>query len=135
MISPSGLWFPDDLPVGTRIVTDKGPGYEAGMVLVEDKSTPNVMVPAVARIRRNSDGEIRDRAIELCTYRDVNGDFHDGTYIWEEGNFACDCNRRSFFYGDEMTDEMWDAGCTDDQFDVQILIDGKPYWESDGWER
>lgn len=34
------------------------------------------------------------------------------TFMWDEGNYACDCNRASFFIGDE------DHKCSEDRFHI-----------------
>ena len=46
-------------------------------------------------------------------------DFND--YIWSEGNFACDCNRESFFlqwHGESTKDDIDECG--DDRFSVRL---------------
>lgn len=62
------------------------------------------------KIRRNSDGIIRCYPTTWDWY---------GDFIWEEGNFACDCNRGDFFAkaGDE---EDSDHECGDGDYSVFI---------------
>ena len=51
----------------------------------------------IAVIRENASGEIRER--ETDGILDENG---PSIFIWEDGNYSCDCNRYLFFtYGDE----------------------------------
>ncbi len=40
-------------------------------------------------------------------------------FMWEEGNFSCDCNRSRFLYGDE------DAKCNngENQIEAALIID------------
>jgi hypothetical protein len=46
-------------------------------------------------------------------------------YLWAEGNFACDCNRRHF-WGYAIGEEYSEAPCGDDEFAVdKIEVDGK----------
>lgn len=68
-------------------------------------------------IRRNADGV--ERVYETDGILD--GDALS-TYIWEEGNFACDCNRYDFFQeagGDDSV--AADARCGDDGYLVWIV--------------
>lgn len=52
---------------------------------------------------------------------DWNGDF-----IWEDGNYACDCNRSLFFQWATLgTDaEVEESRCGDGRFVVEITVDG-----------
>ncbi len=43
----------------------------------------------------------------------------DGLFIWEEGNYACDCNRAVFF--DPTRSEK--TACSDGRFQVRITDD------------
>jgi hypothetical protein len=75
-----------------------------------------VQTTATLEIRRNSDGAIR---------RDPNPwDWH-GDFIWEEGNFSCDCNRYLFWCraADEPEAEDEDGpehACGDDRYSVRL---------------
>lgn len=43
-------------------------------------------------------------------------------YIWEEGNYACDCNRSIFWHS--ANDPNWDGesdDCGDDKYSVQVI--------------
>lgn len=51
-------------------------------------------VAVKAEIRLNATGEVRDCSTEGII---LAGDQNPVTYIWEEGNFSCDCNRAIFF--------------------------------------
>lgn len=71
----------------------------------------------VVRIRRNSDGKIGDFRDSIPLEYAPNQE--DGFFIWEEGNFACDCNRHSFFckaVGEEDTED--DPPCGDERYSV-----------------
>jgi hypothetical protein len=74
-------------------------------------------VKLLVLVRQNSTGEIRpytdDRGLvnresnELCSY------------VWREGNYSCDCNRRNFF---EPTFELpYENHCSDNLFSVRIV--------------
>ena len=48
-----------------------------------------------------------------CNYIDFN------PFIWEEGNYACDCNRGLFFYNWEGDEEF---ECGDSRFIIDKII-------------
>jgi hypothetical protein len=62
-------------------------------------------------LKKVATGEVK--IIKDDFYRDINDEEdEDGwtsrqgvTYIWEDGNFACDCNRRDFFEDDGNENE------------------------------
>lgn len=60
----------------------------------------------VVRIRRNSDGHIASYNDSIPKEYAPNKE--DGFFIWEEGNYACDCNRYSFFCRAVGNDEAKD---------------------------
>lgn len=67
----------------------------------------------VAEILNIKTGEIRIYDMPDCKDEDAN------TFIWEEGNFSCDCNRGIFFdraTGEEKDDS--DYPCGDDSYAV-----------------
>jgi hypothetical protein len=76
-------------------------------------------------IRRNSDGEVR-------AYSD---DYWDGTpYIWEHGNYACDCNRELFFLRAGGADPVVGATeCSDGRFAVRITDGAEIVYQDGGW--
>ena len=45
-------------------------------------------------------------------------DGHFGLYIWEEGNFSCDCNRASFFA--RAGNDEYDDECGESRFSINI---------------
>ncbi len=58
-------------------------------------------------------GVYEDKPGEGTLYlSEITEDWND--FLWTEGNFACDCNRRMLFI-DEDRD-----GCSDDEFVVEI---------------
>jgi hypothetical protein len=57
-----------------------------------------------ALIRENATGEVREYKDTL----DVTDDGVPNSYIWEDGNWACDCNRSMFF--DDVGDVREDDG-------------------------
>jgi hypothetical protein len=38
-------------------------------------------------------------------------------FLWQEGNYACDCNRGNFLYG-----PTFDSNCGDNRFEIVKLI-------------
>lgn len=63
-------------------------------------------------IRKNDTGETREIHE---TYPDEYVDSLQ--FMWSEGNYGCDCNRASFFYGDADFDDT----CGDTRFSVTSL--------------
>jgi hypothetical protein len=80
-------------------------------------------VDALFHIRKNDTGEIRIYKDDL--YLDDDGS--PNTFIWVDGNFSCDCNRSLFFAraNDEDEDEAWELGCSDTDYSVNIVVEGK----------
>lgn len=82
-----------------------------------------VMTECDVRIRRVSDGKevlYKDDLIWSDDYEEP----QLCTFIWEEGNFSCDCNRESFFY-DAMNiprDKQPDNGCNTGENEFQVEI-------------
>ena len=50
------------------------------------------LVPVIVKITRMLDGLSVEFEDSLYTTED-----YDGIYIWESGNYSCDCNRDLFF--------------------------------------
>ena len=42
------------------------------------------------------------------------------TYIWEDGNYSCDCNRRRFFARANDEDKDLDRPCGYDRYSVRL---------------
>lgn len=77
---------------------------------------------AIVRIRNNSTGEIRQRVEEFC----LEDDGSPSLFIWQEGNFSCDCNRWLFFHDFPDCEEDDEGPCGDSAFSVEILdLNGK----------
>lgn len=73
--------------------------------------------PVIVWIKKNETGEIRhyeDTLIEGCDEGLPN------IYIWEEGNYGCDCNRRLFFARVKDEDEDWETECSDGLYSVNL---------------
>ena len=75
-------------------------------------------VDVIACIRNNETGEIRE--YKSYTFLEVDGNYNN--FIWEEGNYSCDCNRHLFFKRakDEETDDDWNRGCSDYEYSVNL---------------
>jgi hypothetical protein len=65
-------------------------------------------------IRRNADGLVRVYETDPGTF----GGYHE--YVWTEGNFSCDCNRRLLFARAAGDDEDWESDCSEHLYDVRI---------------
>jgi len=68
-------------------------------------------------IRKNATGEIRK-------YEDT-GIWNEeeqelATYIWEEGNFSCDCNRQLFWWRANKENDEGETSCGENKFSVNI---------------
>ena len=66
-------------------------------------------------IKCNNTGEIRN----FYDSDPIDEDLESYLFLWEEGNFSCDCNRCLFFkrVNNELEDE---ASCGDEQYSVNI---------------
>lgn len=47
------------------------------------------------------------------------------TFIWSDGNFACDCNRRLLFARAAGEPDDWSGGCSEGDYVVRIVWDGQ----------
>jgi len=74
-------------------------------------------VKIIAHIKHNETGEVR--------VYDTTGLYSPATqeadtWIWEEGNYACDCNRRLFFARVKEEEEDWESPCSDGEYSVNV---------------
>ena len=74
-------------------------------------------VATVAEIRDNTTGIVREYQNDAFL---TNGDAEPSAYIWEDGNYSCDCNRRLLFARAAGEDEDWDGGCSDELYSVRV---------------
>ena len=81
-------------------------------------------IPCLLEIRLNATGEIRSMA-----------EMYSGSFIWEEGNYACDCNRELFFAWAAGEDDDLDGLCGDERFSVRIRNHAGSilYQDGEGW--
>lgn len=86
-------------------------------------------VKCIAEIRNNETGEIREFETDEIL---VIGEKYPSTFIWENGNYACDCNRHLFFKRakNEESKEDWDVECSHGKYSVNLKIkkDGNVYY-------
>ena len=75
-------------------------------------------VDVLVHIRKNETGEVRIYKDDLY----LDEDNLPNTFIWEDGNYACDCNRRLFFARVNDEDEDWESGCSDTEYSVNIML-------------
>ena len=72
-------------------------------------------IDVLIKIKENETNIIHDYKTESLWDEDTNTIY---TYIWEEGNFKCDCNRKLFFYNHEISDD--ELECSEDKYSVNI---------------
>ena len=85
--------------------------YPSGAPYREGDRLAEVLV----QIRRNSDGKIVEMRDQLYWPA---GDDEPSTYNWEDGNYACDGNRASFF-GD--TSSLDEHVCSHGKYSVNLI--------------
>lgn len=74
------------------------------------------MLKRTYRIRENETGNVRNYT------RDLDPKFIDSEiYLWEEGNYGCDCNRALHFAWANGDDDAPDRQCGNSAYSVQIL--------------
>ena len=73
----------------------------------------------IAHIRKNSTGEVREYPTEETFGW---SDDAPGRYMWEMGNFSCDCNRHIFWLrsGGNDTEAATEVGCSEGKFSVNL---------------
>jgi len=78
-------------------------------------------IQALIKIRNNKTGKVHSYYDNVLYDKD---DDCISVYIWEFGNYSCDCNRQLFFDGT-------DAPCSDGRFSVNIIspITGEFYYK------
>jgi len=78
----------------------------------------NWLLPVTVSLTRITDNKTVEYSTELYQTAD-----YDGTFIWEDGNYSCDCNRYLFFQRalDEPEDE--DFECSDGKYRVDWIKD------------
>lgn len=76
-----------------------------------------VWVKCIAEIRNNLTGEIRE-----CETDEILGLTEDSpyTFIWEDGNYACDCNRRIFFEENGEQGNTEEISCSNGKYYVNL---------------
>jgi hypothetical protein len=74
-------------------------------------------IATVAEICDNSTGVVREYAIDGLTEADG---VTPSDWMWEGGNYSCDCNRRLFFARAAGEDEDWYGGCGDVAYSVRV---------------
>ncbi len=69
------------------------------------------LVPVDVTIRRVVDGIERVHQTDLWQQN-----HYDGTFMWEDGNYSCDCNRAIFFGEPEEAE-----ACSDGRYLVKVV--------------
>lgn len=84
------------------------------LVQTKEKLADNgVWIELIAHIRKNETGEIRKHTTEAFL---ASGASTPSIFIWQTGNYACDCNREIFF----SDDDSQEAKCSDGRFSVNL---------------
>jgi predicted dehydrogenase len=82
------------------------------------KEKNDTLVKIIALIRKNKTGEIREYKDELY-WGNWYQDEEPSTYIWEDGNYSCDCNRYLFFQRVKNENED-NEECGDELYSVNL---------------
>ena len=77
----------------------------------------DLWVNITAQIKNNETGEIRQYAVIGIWDKEING---PNTYIWEEGNWSCDCNRCDFWHQSGGEEEWEESECGFEKFSVNL---------------
>jgi hypothetical protein len=82
----------------------------------------------VARIRLNATGEIRYFDCDAILSP---GEDHPSEFIWSEGNYSCDCNRKHFFNVSAGIKEYRAPKCSCGLYSVQLInpMNGRIYYD------
>jgi hypothetical protein len=77
----------------------------------------------IVHITRVADGETRQVDYGVHPRTLSNGETftkHNAEWLWEEGNYGCDCNRRLFF--ERVTNPGYDGyhECGDEAYEVRL---------------
>jgi len=91
--------------------------------MVNPKYTEKLRIKVDVYIKCNETQEIVKYPDELYCQ-----DGHPDVYMWEEGNYSCDCNRELFFEtiksGKSQMETYWNTGgeCSEGRYSVKIAI-------------
>lgn len=92
--------------------------YEKWYCLVEVEKPHDhlIWVYIIAHIKNNETSEVRQYKEKLNIEF---GESHPNDYIWESGNYACDCNREIFFRKAGQEEKI-DHDCGDGKYSVNL---------------
>ena len=86
-------------------------------------------VAVIAEIRHNKTGVVMEYETNEILF---DGEPDPGDYIWEAGNYSCDCNRRLFFARAAAKDENlnMDSDCGEGEYSVRVRNkrSGRPFY-------
>jgi hypothetical protein len=96
----------------------------------------NWWVIVIAEIRDNATGKIREYECEDILGA---GEPQPRCFMWEEGNYSCDCNRKSFFQraAAEDQDDKEQRPCGDGGYAVRLRnkLTGRVYYDEFSTEK
>lgn len=75
----------------------------------------DLWVRGIIDIQKTATGEIRQCEDSLGVNED-----HVSTFMWEDGNYSCDCNRYLFFQREKDEEMEEDYPCGDSAYSVRI---------------
>ncbi len=93
-------------------MSDKQSKADFEIIKKDSPHDKNEWLKILVKVRNNETGEIRD-CQTTGLYDHKLDEFSN--YIWAEGNYACDCNRDSFFNGGDS-----DMECGDTKYSINI---------------
>lgn len=76
------------------------------------------MIDIIVGITKLSTSEIRSYPSELPMYEDGS----PSLYIWQDGNYRCDCNRHLFFARAHGKEEDWEGPCGETEYHVTLWL-------------
>jgi hypothetical protein len=94
-------------------------------IMIEKEPPHNdvMWVKILAHIRKNETGEVRVYETDMIMDEDDIENNQPSTYMWSDGNYCCDCNRKRFFeYALKDGRGFCDieTECSDGQFSVTL---------------
>lgn len=103
----------DELSQKTASAIPPEPEKSATEPIFDDGGHPIRKVVAIILIKNVATGEVRCMNEFYIT--------PDSNYMWEFGNYSCDCNRRAFFGRSCDVDSDEEYSCSEGQFLVNVM--------------
>lgn len=99
----------------------------------KEYNNPNIvfkLIKVIVKIKNNNTGEVRKFEDELNFDEETNT---PSTWMWEEGNYSCDCNR-SLFFNRAGNEDDGNHECSEGEFSANIynIVDNSLIYEEFG---